>query len=120
VTLTEVIVASGLLAIAILPILKGLTTTQLNSTLIEQKTRSLMLAQSKLEEMKARTVYDYDSSLAETGTVLDGSYLCNVVDDVADPLRTVAVSVGYDTNGSNTLTTGEIDVTLTTMIARRD
>jgi len=119
-TLTEIVVASGLLAIAILPILKGLTTTQLNSTLIEQKTRSLMLAQSKLDEIRARTVYDYDSSLAETGVSLDGSYLCNVAANAADPLRTVTISVGYDTNGGGTLTTGEIDVTLTTMIARRD
>ena len=121
-TLTEVVVASGLLIIAIVPILKALTSAHLNSTIVEHKTRSLTLAQAKLNEIKARSIYNYTNggaSFAENNTSLDGSYLCNVADDSADPLKTITVSVGYDLNGDSTLAADEIKVTLTTLLARR-
>ena len=118
-TLTEVVVASTLLIIAIVPILKAMTSVHVSSTSIERKTRCLTLAQAKLDEIKARSIYSYSTSFTENDTSLDGSYLCDVTDDSGDPLRTITVSVGYDLDGDNTLTTGEIEVTLTTLIARR-
>jgi len=121
-TLTEVVVASALLIIAISPILKALTSAHLGTTTIENKTRSLTLAQAKLDEIKARSIYDYTNggvTFAESNTSLDGSYLCNVTDDSGDPLKTIAVSVGYDYDGNNTLAAGEIKVTMTTLLARR-
>jgi Tfp pilus assembly protein PilV len=118
-TLTEVVVASALLLIAIVPILKAMTSVHVSSTSIERKTRCLTLAQAKLDEIKARSIYSYSTSFTENDTSLDGSYLCDVTDDSGDPLRTITVSVGYDLDGDNTLTTGEIEVTLATLIARR-
>ena len=121
-TLTEVVVASGLLIVAIVPILKALTSAHLSTVIIERRTRSLTLAQAKLDEIKARSIYNYTNggaSFAENNTSLDGSYLCNVTDDSADPLKTITVSVGYDLNGDSTLATDEIEVTLTTLLARR-
>jgi len=121
-TLTEVVVASALLIIAISPILQALTSAHLGTSTIEHKTRSLTLAQAKLDEIKARSIYDYTNggaTFAESNTSLDGSYLCNVTDDSGDPLKTIAVSVGYDYDGNSTLATGEIKVTLTTLLARR-
>jgi len=122
-TLTEVVVASALLIIAISPILQALTSAHLSSTTtIEHKTRSLTLAQAKLDEIKARSIYDYTNggaTFAESNTSLDGSYLCNVTDDSGDPLKTIAVSVGYDYDGDSTLAADEIKVTLTTLLARR-
>jgi Tfp pilus assembly protein PilV len=118
-TLTEVVVASTLLIIAIVPILKAMTSVHVSSTSIERKTRCLTLAQAKLDEIKARSIYSYSTSFTENDTSLDGSYLCDVTDDSGDPLRTITVSVGYDLDDDNTLTTGEIEVTLTTLIARR-
>ena len=61
-TLTEVVVASALLIVAISPILKALTSAHLNTTIIEHKTRSLTLAQAKLDEIKARSIYNYTNS----------------------------------------------------------
>jgi len=55
-TLTEVVVASALLILAISPILKALTSAHLNTTTIEHKTRSLTLAQAKLDDIKARSI----------------------------------------------------------------
>jgi prepilin-type N-terminal cleavage/methylation domain-containing protein len=121
-TLTEVIVASALLIIAMVPILRALTGAHVSSTSIEYKTRSLTLAQAKLDEIKARSIYDYTnggSSFTESNTSVDGSYLCNVTDDSGDPLKTIAVSVGYDLNGNETLAADEIEVTLTTYLAKR-
>jgi len=119
-TLTEVVVASALLLIAMVPILKALTSAQVSATIIEQKTRSLMLAQAKLEDIKARSIYSYNSSFAETHTSFDGSYLCTVTDSSsASDLRQITVDIGYDLDGSSTLDTQEIDVTLSTLLARR-
>ncbi len=118
-TLTEVVVASSLLIIAIVPILKAMTTAHAGSTAIEYKTRCLTLAQAKLYEIKARSVYSYDSSFTENDTSLDGSYLCDVTDDSGDPLRTITVSVGYDFNNNNILAGDEIQITLSTLVARR-
>jgi len=122
-TLTEVVVASALLILAISPILQALTGAHLGTTTtIEHKTRSLTLAQAKLDEIKARSIYDYTNggvTFAESNTSLDGSYRCNVTDDSGDPLKTIAVSVGYDYDGNSTLAAGEIKVTLTTLLARR-
>jgi Tfp pilus assembly protein PilV len=119
-TLTEVVVASALLIIAMVPILKALTSAHVSTAFIEYKTRSLTLAQAKLDEIKARSIYHYTDTFAETDLSLDGSYLCNVQDSgPGTDLRTVTVSVGYDVNGDITLATDEIEVTLATLLARR-
>lgn len=119
-TLTEVVIASALLIIAMVPILKGLTSANLGTVIIERKSRSLILAQSELDEIKARSVYHYSDTFAQTDAPLDGSYLCNVEDSaISSNLRKITVSVGYDLNGSNTLEADEIEVTLATCAAKR-
>ena len=119
-TMTEVVVASALLIIAIVPILKALTGAHVTSTIIERKTRSLTLAQAKLDEIRARSIYNYSSNFVETSTSLDGPYLCSVVDTtVSSNLRTIEISVGYDINNNNELEADEVEVTLATLVARR-
>jgi hypothetical protein len=119
-TLTEVVVASALLIIAIVPILKALTSAHVTAAIIERRTRSLTLAQAKLDDIKARSVYNYGGSFTENNTSLDGPYLCNVQDTGAGTdLRTITVSVGYDLNGNVGLESGEVEVTLATLLARR-
>jgi len=119
-TLTEVVIASALLIIAMVPILKALTSAHVTTTAIDRKTYSLILAQAKLDEIKARSVFHYSDTFTETNSSLEGSYLCNVDDSsVNTNLRKITVSVGYDLNGSSTLETDEIKVTLTTLIAKR-
>ncbi|MBN2138027.1 MAG: hypothetical protein JW720_09480 [Sedimentisphaerales bacterium] len=119
-TITEVVVASGLLIVAIVPILKGLTVAHLNTTLIERKTRSLLLAQNKLDEIKARSIYGYSGTFAESDSSVDGSYLCNVSDSGSgSDIRMITVSIGYDVNGDSMLANDEVEVALTTLVARR-
>ena len=119
-TLTEVVMASVLLLVAMVPILKGLTASHLGSVIIEHRTRSLAFAQTKLEEIKARSIYSYASSFTESGTSLEGDYLCNVSDrPVGSNLRSITVSVGYDDSGNGTLSGNEILVSLNTLLAKR-
>ena len=119
-TLTEVVMASALLLIVMVPILKALTSAQVSAAIIERKTRSLMLAQARLEDVKARSIYNYDSSFTEADTSVDGPYLCTVSDGGASSdLRQITVEVGYDLDDSSTLEAQEVDVTLSTLIARR-
>ncbi len=118
-TLTEAVVASALLLVAIVPVLKALSNAHFATVNIEHKTISLALAQAKLDEIRARSVYHYSDSFAETSTVLSGSYLCSVTDDAGDPLRTITVSVGYDDDADSSLAASETEVTLTTLVARR-
>ena len=119
-TLTEVVMASALLIAAIAPILKALTTAHYSSSLIERKTTSLMLAQEKLEYIKACSIYDYGRNYAERSESLTGAYLCTVGDTAAGAnLRRIAVSVGHDANGNSTLADGEVLVVLETLLARR-
>ena len=122
-TLTEVAVASVLLVVAMVPILKALTAAHLNTTIIEHKSRSLILAQAKLDDIKARSIYHYSSSYAATNLLLDVNsphYLCNVSDSGSgSDLRTITVSVGFDVNGDNGLGSDEILVTLSTKLAKR-
>jgi Tfp pilus assembly protein PilV len=120
VTITEVVIATSLLIIAIIPILKALTSAHVTSSTIERKTNSLMLAQAKLDEIKAHSIYNYGESFTETNSSLEGLYLCNVTDNsINTNLRQIQVSVGGDLNSNSTLDTDEIEVTLTTLIAKR-
>ncbi len=119
-TLTEVAMASALLIIALVPILKALTSAHVTTTAIDRKTSSLILAQAKLDEIKARSIFHYSETFTETNSSLEGSYLCNVEDSSVNAnLRKITVSVGYDLNGTSTLETDEIKVTLATLVAKR-
>jgi hypothetical protein len=119
VTLTEVVVGSALLVIAVVPLLRALTMAQSTSATIERKTQSLILAQAKLEELRAKSIHHYESSFRETSQTLAESYLCTVTDDEDPALRLVSVSVGYDGNADGHLSEAEIEVNLSTYLARR-
>jgi Tfp pilus assembly protein PilV len=121
-TLIEVVAASVLLAVVIVPILKCLTISYITSIKIEHKTSSLILAQGKLDQIRARSIYDYTNggaSFTESNASLGDSYLCNVTDDSGDPLKTILVKVGFDSNGNGTLSNDEVNSSLSTLIARR-
>jgi Tfp pilus assembly protein PilV len=122
-SLIEVAMASVLLIVAMVPILRSLTKANMLSSEVERKTQALVLAQGKLDELRACSIYNFGSSGSFTASnvVLSGSYLCNVTDTTitADLLKQITVSVGYDDNGNGTLSSGEVEVTLTTYVARR-
>jgi len=115
----EVTLASVLLIVAMVPVLRSLTKANMFSAEIEKKTQALVFAQGKLDEIKARSIYHYSTSFAQTNLSLGNSYLCNITDNGVDPLRTITVSVGRDDNSNGVLSSDEVEVTLATCIARR-
>ncbi len=86
VTLTEVVVASGLLLIAVVPVLRALTIAQITDRVIERKTRSLTLAQRELERIRAASMYHYDDSFAETSRA-HAVFQCRVLLSLFSGLR---------------------------------
>jgi Tfp pilus assembly protein PilV len=119
-TFAEVVIATALLIIAIVPMLRALTSGQVTGSIVEHRSVSLILAQGKLDEIRARSVYHYDDSFAEAHSSVGGSYLCKVIDSaVTANIRDIKVSVGYDLNDNSALDAGEIEVTLATLVARR-
>lgn len=119
VTLTEAVVASTLLLISIIPLLRAMTATHGMDRSIDRKSWSLLLAQQELEQVRARSIYHYDESLAAASRGLGGGFLCTITDDRHPTLRTVTVAVGLDRNGDGALAAGEIEVNLQTALARR-
>jgi hypothetical protein len=113
--------ASALLIIAMVPILKALTSGYVTTVIIQRRINSLMLAQAKLDEIRARSIYNYTSgSFTQSHLSLDGSYLCNISDNPeSSNLRKIIISVGYDVNSNNQLESDEVEVTLATFFARR-
>jgi Tfp pilus assembly protein PilV len=121
-SIIEVAMASVLLIVAMVPILRSLTKANMMSTDIERKTQSLVFAQSKLDNIRARSIYNFGSSGSFTASnvALGGSYLCNVTDTLpSSNLKQITVAVGYDGNGNGTLASDEVEVTLTTYFAKR-
>lgn len=119
-TLSEVLVASLLALVAMVPILRALGGAHRIDVDIERKTRSLQLAQAKLEDIRARSIYSYDTNFNDNSSSVDGRYLCKVGDaSVSADLRAIVVSVGYDENNNSSLESNEVKVTLTTLLAKR-
>ena len=119
VTLTEVVVASALLVLSIVPLLKALTLAQLQDRALEQKSWSLLAAQRELEFLRARCLSRYDACYRANSRVLPDGFLCTVDDDAHPALRTVTVSVGLDADGDGILAGDEVEVRLSTRLARR-
>jgi Tfp pilus assembly protein PilV len=112
-SIIEVAMASALLIIAMVPILRSLTKANMYSAEVETKTQSLILAQGKLDELRAMTVHDFNSLNSPDTTLPDASYFCNVsVTATTNPdLKQVTVSVGPSGGG--------VEAALATYFARR-
>ena len=119
VTLTEVVVGSALLIAAVAPMLRALTIAQRTGTVIARKTKCLILAQAKLDEVRAKSIHHYTSSYSDESIALGDSYLCTIPDDEDPILRLVTVSVGCDANTDGHLEQSELGVGLGTYLARR-
>jgi hypothetical protein len=120
-TFTEVIVASSLLILAMVPILRALTQAHLGSVIIERRTRCITLAQTKLDEVKAKSIYNWvGPPFSEMNTSLGEGYLCTVQDTGAgSDLKNISVKVGYDSSGNGQLEADEVEIELVTYVARR-
>ncbi len=117
--MTELLVSTVLLSIAIVPIVKYLAETQVLSRRMERTTKAIFLAQRRMEKIEAQTLKKFDKDRSASNAQLMPGYLCNVTDGQEDPLlKSIKVSVGYDTNGNGILEADEINVVLDTKLAK--
>jgi hypothetical protein len=116
----ETLVASVLLGAAMVPCLKAMTSAHTLSTSIERKSQSLAFAKAKMNDIRARSVYNYTNWFGCNSAVLSGRYLCTVDDTSRSSiLRQIEVHVGYDLNNNKVLSESETLVTLETLVAKR-
>lgn len=119
-TFVEVLVASMLLVAVSVPMLKALTRSYVFFNSIRYKTQSAICAKSRLDRARAIAAGQYDTSLAETNTDMGGGFLCSVSDSgYAGDKRTISVASGYDKDDDGVLDAEEIEITLSSLIARR-
>ncbi len=119
-TLVEVLVASTLLILALVPILKALVQINMNTVIIERRTKSLSLAKTQINEIQAKSIYNFDDNFSQNNLSLDNLYLCNISSSsVNTNLKAITVSVGMDRNKNGTLGSNEVEVSLQTQLARR-
>lgn len=118
VSLVEVVVASALLVIGVVPVLRALTSAQVTAHRMAVTSQSLVLAQGRLEWIRARAQGDYDQSFAVDSEDCGGGYRVTATDHRRTGVRTVKVSVGYDRDENQVLSNDEVRVSLITCIAQ--
>ena len=120
-TLTELLASAVILSIALIPLLKFLADSQVLSLTIERKTQSILLAQKKMETVRAVAHTSFDTNFSCNSVTLASGYLCTVVDGQEQTdLKSIRVQVGFDINANSSLEAGEIHVTLDTQVTRRE
>jgi cytochrome c oxidase assembly protein Cox11 len=117
-TLVEVVAATILLALAVVPILRTLTTAQATGTTAQRTTQSLFLAVEKIEYIQALALNSFSTDFSTTNEMISGQWLCTVQDgQESTDLKSIRVAVGFDSNNNGQLDSDEQDVTLATKIA---
>ena len=118
-TFTEVLVATAILAFAMIPILTAMTNTHSYSIRIERKSKSLLFAQNQIEELRAQAIQDYDASWSISDQSLGSGYYYSITANTDPALRTVTVSAGFDEDQDLHLDAVEVLVSLRTLIAKQ-
>ncbi|MCP4650840.1 MAG: hypothetical protein GY853_12290 [PVC group bacterium] len=126
-TLTEVLAGIVLLALAIIPMANYLTQSFVISVREERITKTIFLAERKMEELKGKIIYDFNTDRDAKATAFTdpgyGNYKY-IVDDQTiatkkSGLKQIQVQVWYDEDGDKVIDSDEESVTLNTKIAQR-
>lgn len=115
-TLMEVVLATGLLALAAVPILNGITRATELSRQIELRTTAAMLAQREMEAAIATARDDFSVDLRKSSEDLGEGYLVTIDGTLDGLTKTFSVEVGWDADSSGTLDPDEALVTLATVV----
>jgi len=116
-TLIEVLIASALLAVALVPIFQVLTRGMTLARDVQLRTTAAFLAEKEMETALATAAEDFGVDLTKPSKDLGNGYLVTV-NGVDENLRkTFSVQVGWDTDGDGTLDGDEVLVTFVTRAA---
>ena len=103
-TFTEVLVASLILSLAMVPVLKAMTQGHRYSRMLERKTQCLIAARNAIEQLRARAIENYNSSWSVP--INRSGVLVNISAGSNPDLRTVTVTAGFDENQNRSLDSG--------------
>jgi len=117
-TLTEVLVASALLGVALVPVFEALSRGMGLARAIEWRSRAVFLAEQEMERITNENAENFNKSVAVASKDLGGGFLATIEEGSKTSLaKTVSVRVGKDTSGDGTLATSEVLATLVTRVA---
>ena len=116
-TLMEVLVASALLGIALVPAFDMVTRGMVLARDVEVRSRAVFLAEREMETALAAAGQNFSTSLAKQSQDLGGGYRATVTETVSGLKKTVAVQVGFDADRNGALSSGEVLVTFATVVA---
>lgn len=120
-TLVEVLASVIILAGTIVTIIMYTADGLAASKQMEQRTRSTLLAEREIEKIKNTLRKSFETDFTAWPNTLEGNYLASrTATDLSSTLKTIEVSVGYDTSGDGTLGTDEIMITVATKNVRRN
>lgn len=119
ITLMEVLIASALLAVALVPIFQVLTRGMTLARDVQLRTTAAFLAEKEMETALATAAEDFGVNLTKPSKDLGDGYLVTIDGgQEAEALRkTFSVQVGWDTDGDGTLDGDEVLVTFVTRAA---
>ena len=116
-TLMEVLVASALLGIALVPAFDMVTRGMVLARDVVVRSRAVFLAEREMETALAAAAQNFGTSLAKQSADLGDGYRATVTETVSGLKKTLAVQVGFDTDRNRTLSSGEVLVTFATVVA---
>ncbi len=115
----EVILATGLLALAAVPIINGMTRAAELAGEVELRSTAAMLAQREMETALAALAEDFTTDVSKDSEPLGGGYLVTIDGEVSGLTAAGAVQVGWDEDGDGELDASEVLVTLATLVTDR-
>ena len=116
-SLIELLMASVLLMIAVVPITGALWRGAALARDIQMRTRATLLAQREMEMALALAADNFTSDPGKTSAPLGDGYLVTVTGVIAGLTKSISVQVGWDRNKNGTLGSSEVLVTFKTIAA---
>ncbi len=120
-TLVEVLASILLLAGCIIPLLLCTVDALQTSREIEQRVKSVLLAEREMEKIKGALRQSFETDFTSWPAELESRYLAGrTANEASSTLKIAEVSVGYDVNSDGELAEDEIMVTLVTQNVKRN
>jgi Tfp pilus assembly protein PilV len=123
-TLIELMLATVIVIISIVPITMILPRMLTENRIVERENRAVFLGQLKMEEMKTKALTYFNWDYNKTAIAFPPphnifKYSVTYVAGMDLNIREITVTVWYDANNNNTADTGEEWIQLKTLITNR-
>ena len=116
-SLIELLMASALLLIAVVPITDALWRGAALARDIQMRTKATLLAQQEMEAALALAADDFTRDPGKSSAPLGDGYLVTVTGVAVGLTKTISVQVGWDRDKSGSLGSTEVLVALKTIAA---